>query len=94
MTNVVVVKQKRIVVTPSNTQTGIDVTKPITVRNTVGYQAQNFRLDHLNDVVEGSNPASGDTLVYDATNDKYVVKKLSVNDLDGDILVNLDGGTF
>lgn len=50
----------------------------------------NNRLDRLNDVVEGIDPSNGDTLVYDDTTDTYVVKKLSINDIDGGI----DGGNF
>ena len=40
------------------------------------------RLDTLSDVQETS-PETGDTLVYDATSDRYVVKTM-----------NVDGGTF
>jgi hypothetical protein len=96
MTNVVVVKQKKIVVTNNaNTQEGIDYTRPITVKQTIGYTAQNFRLDHLNDVVEG-NPAAGDTLVYNSNNDTYEVKKLALSEINIDvpIVTDLDGGSF
>jgi hypothetical protein len=41
-------------------------------------------LHSLLDVVE-SNPASGDTLVYNSTTHKYEVKP---------VLANIDGGTF
>jgi len=47
-------------------------------------------LNELTDVVETA-PESGQTLVYDATVDKYIVKKLTTADLD---LTSLDGGTF
>jgi hypothetical protein len=95
MTNVVVVKQKKVVVTTNaNTQQGIDYTNPIAVRQTVGYTAQNFRLDHLNDVVEGSHPVAGDTLVYNSSNDTYEVKKLALSEIEQDISLDIDGGTF
>ena len=94
MTNVVVVKQKKIVITQnSNTQMGLDTTNPITIKNTIGYNAQSFRLDHLNDVVE-QNPVAGDTLVYDASNDKYIVKRLNLSDVNIDVAVDIDGGSF
>lgn len=92
MTNVVVVKQKKVVVTNNaNTQQGIDYVRPITIKNTLGFSTQSNRLDKLNDVVEAS-PTEGDTLVYDAANDKYVVKKLALSEIDIDVA--LDGGTF
>lgn len=96
MTNVVVAKQKRVVVTTNaNTQQGIDYTHPLTVKQTVGYTSQNFRLDHLNDVVEGS-PVAGDTLVYNANNDTYEVKKLALSNIEIDVplTTDVDGGTF
>ena len=48
------------------------------------------RLDNLIDVVE-SNPANGDTLVYNSTTDKYVVQALSIN---SNNITEVDGGTF
>lgn len=60
---------------------------PITLVNDVGGQN---RLDGLLDVYEGASPADGSTLVYDAAQDKYIVKKLPVDDIDG----NFDGGSF
>ena len=41
------------------------------------------RLDTLSDVIEGPRPKDGQTLVYNSTNDKYIV-----DDID------LDGGEF
>lgn len=63
----------------------------ITVKNqviTVSSSGAN-RLDELQDVVE-SNPQEGDTLVYNASTDKYEVQRLNLTDVDGP----LDGGTF
>lgn len=48
------------------------------------------RLDRLKDVEEGLLPSDGSTLVYDQETDKYEVKKLQIEDIDGD----LDGGSF
>lgn len=47
------------------------------------------RLDNLNDVVS-SGEVSGAVPVYDATTDKYIVKKIDLSNVTGD----LDGGTF
>lgn len=47
------------------------------------------RLDTLADVVEQA-PEDNSTLVYDVETDKYIVKKLSLGDVNGD----LDGGSF
>ena len=48
------------------------------------------RLDHLQDVVEGPDPAVGSTLVYNKDTDKYEVHRLEFTDVDGP----LDGGDF
>lgn len=49
------------------------------------------RLDQLNDVEEGTSPEDGATLAYDEFQDKYIVRKLTIGDIDE---VNLDGGEF
>ena len=60
-----------------------------TLKREIG--ASNYdRLDHLKDVVEGMMPEDGSTLVYDQQTDKYEVKKISIENIDGD----LDGGNF
>lgn len=51
--------------------------------------ASQNRLDNLADVVE-QDPADGSTLVYRASDDKYVVQQLTLDNVTG----NLDGGTF
>lgn len=95
MTNVVVTKQKKIVVTQkANTQGAIDSTYPITVKNTLGFTGVNFRLDKLNDVAEPTSPTSGDTLVYNSANDTYVVTKLSIDNVANVDTLAIDGGTF
>jgi hypothetical protein len=60
-----------------------------TYDNATSGNSQN-RLDGLVDVYEGGDPEDGSTLVYDKTNDKYIVRKLPVGDIDG----NFDGGSF
>lgn len=47
------------------------------------------RLDQLADVVE-SSPANNSTLVYRSSDDKYVVRQLTLEDLGGSV----DGGSF
>ena len=95
MTNGVVTRQKKIVVTQkANTQQAIDSTYPITIKNTVGFNQLNFRLDRLNDVYEPNNVANGHTLVYNSANDTYLVQQLNIADV-GDVdILNIDGGTF
>lgn len=47
------------------------------------------RLDRLDDVVE-SSPTDGSTLVYRASDDKYIVQQITFDNVSG----NLDGGIF
>lgn len=47
------------------------------------------RLDQLADVVE-SSPADNSTLVYRSSDDKYIVRQLTLEDLGGAV----DGGSF
>jgi hypothetical protein len=95
MTNVVVTRQKKVVVTQkANTQQAIDSSYPITIKNTVGFNQLNFRLDRLNDVYEPPAPSNGHTLVYNSANDTYVVQQLEIGDVGGVDVLNIDGGTF
>lgn len=41
--------------------------------------------------VDASDPDEGETLVYDATLDKYIVKAITV---DSNNVTNINGGTF
>lgn len=67
-----------------NTSGGqIQASAPVTLRS-----APN-RLDKLDDVIEGT-PEDGSTLVYRASDDKYVVQQLNLSNIGG----NLDGGDF
>jgi hypothetical protein len=61
----------------------IQASAPVTLRSTPN------RLDTLDDVIEGT-PADGSTLVYRASDDKYVVQQLNLSNIGG----NLDGGDF
>ena len=72
-----------------NNSTGvIQTTTPVTIQTNITPPAIS-RLDSLTDVVEES-PQSGDTLVYDSITDTYVVTRLNLQNVIGD----LDGGTF
>jgi hypothetical protein len=59
--------------------------EPVTLRNTTVIT----RLDQCLDV-DATNEANGSILVYNSTNDKYVVQPLDLTQL----AVNLDGGSF
>jgi hypothetical protein len=74
-----------------NSNTGsIQSTTPVTIQTQLSASgAPVNRLDQLIDVTENA-PETGDTLVYNATTDKYVVSRLSLDNVTGD----LDGGTF
>ena len=41
--------------------------------------------------VDATDPDDGETLVYDATTNKYIVKKLQIT---GNDIINIAGGTF
>jgi hypothetical protein len=95
MTNVVVTRQKKVVVTQkANTQQAIDSSYPITIKNTTGFTALNFRIDRLSDVYEPPTVANGHTLVYHSANDTYVVQQLEIGEVGGVDTLNIDGGTF
>lgn len=67
-----------------NTSGGqIQASAPVTLRSTPN------RLDKLDDVIEGT-PQDGSTLVYRASDDKYIVQQLNLSNIGG----NLDGGDF
>lgn len=58
---------------------------PITIQSSINKN----RLDTLVDVV-ASDEVDGGTLVYDSSNDKYIVRKLTLRDVEAE----LDGGEF
>ena len=91
MVNVVVGRKRTIRVSANATAGVIDSTTPVTIKNTPSLTstAASTRIDNLLDV----NPigeTDGATLVYDASLDKYIVKKLDLSNVTGD----LDGGVF
>lgn len=90
MVNVVVTSQKRVKVT-ANAAGAVDTN--VVLRNTTGLAATASRLDKLKDVYEHL-PVSGDTLVYNAANDTYVVQQLSIENVANVDVLGLDGGTF
>jgi len=65
---------------------------PVEIGNRIRSSITAGRLDSLADVVEIS-PANNSTLVYNSDTDKYVVKKLDLDDVI-DSLSELDGGQF
>jgi hypothetical protein len=89
--NVVVGRKRDIQVSANATAGSVSTNRnPVTLKNvpTISTGGTN-RLDSLNDVV-ASGEISGAVPVYDAATDKYVVQKLDLNNVIGD----LDGGTF
>jgi hypothetical protein len=67
-------------------------TSPIQIGSRIQNSIAGGRLDTLSDVVEQS-PANNSTLVYNAETDKYIVKRLDLDDVI-DTLDDLDGGQF
>lgn len=57
---------------------------------TVNLNATSAKLSGLNDV-SAQNPQDGNTLVYDANTQLYVVRELTSSDIE---INNLDAGTF
>jgi hypothetical protein len=90
MVNVIVARKRTVQVSTNATAGIIDTTTPVTLKNIPLGVGVN-RLDKLTDV-DASFETDNATLVYNSILDKYIVKKLEFNDLDGDIEV--DGGTF
>jgi hypothetical protein len=81
MTNVIIAK--------INNNRTINSNAPVVLKNVTNAVGGVSRLDHLLDVVPTGETA-GATLVYDSDTDKYIVKKLDLADVTG----NLDGGIF
>jgi hypothetical protein len=89
MTNVVVARKRNVQVSANATAGIIDTSVPVTIKNNPSITSGISRLDKLTDVV-ANNESNGATLVYDASTDKYIVQKLDISNVIGD----LDGGTF
>jgi hypothetical protein len=88
MTNVIVSRNRTIKVSSGGTAGIVDSITPVVLKNVTNAAGIN-RLDHLLDV-DASHEVENATLVYDQNTDKYIVKKLDLADVTG----NLDGGTF
>lgn len=88
MTNVVVSRKRTVHISANNTAGVIDTSSPVVLKNNPVMGAAT-RLDKLTDVV-ANNEINGATLVYDASTDTYVVQRLDLSNVTGD----LDGGTF
>lgn len=90
MVNVIVGRKRTIRVSANATAGVIDSVVPVTIKNTPVIQGgASTRIDKMLDV-DPAGETNGATLVYQASTDKYIVKKLDLADVTGD----LDGGTF
>jgi hypothetical protein len=90
MVNVVVSRKRTVQISANATAGIIDTTTPVVLKNNpVVVTGGVTRLDKLTDV-SANNEINGATLVYNAENDTYVVQKLDLSNVTGD----LDGGTF
>lgn len=88
MVNVVVSRKRTIQIAANATAGIIDTTTPVVIKNNP-VMGGVTRLDKLTDVAANTE-INGATLVYNAANDTYVVQKLDISNVTGD----LDGGTF
>lgn len=86
MTNVVVVKKRTLNVNAASSV--LDSHNPVTLKNYPPITGAN-RIDRMLDV-DTSSEANGATLVYDSSNDRYIVKQLDLSEVTG----VLDGGEF
>ena len=72
----------------TNTGGVLQSSTPITLKNQI---TEINSIEDIKDVAE-VEVVAGSTLVYNPVNDKYEVKKITQEDISGDI--NLDGGEF
>jgi hypothetical protein len=89
MVNVVVSRRRNIKVSSNSTAGVIDTTVPVTLKNVPIISNGIDTIDEMHDV-NLTQRNDGSTLVYDEPSDTYVVKKIDFGDIVGD----LDGGTF
>jgi hypothetical protein len=89
MVNVVVGRKRTVQISTNATAGIIDTTTPVVLKNNPILGGGVSRLDRLTDVAANTE-VNGATLVYNAANDTYVVQKLDLSNVTGD----LDGGTF
>lgn len=90
--NIVVVRKREVQVSTNATAGVIDSNNPVSIKNnptlyTAGGGVD--KLTHLIDV-DAVIKVEGDTLVYQANTNMYVVKQLDLNYVTGEV----DGGTF
>jgi hypothetical protein len=81
---------KAVKITVNSSASFFNSSNPVVIKNnpTIASGAAT-RLDNLTDV-DATSETDKATLVYDSTQDKYIVKQLEFSDISGD----LDGGTF
>jgi hypothetical protein len=89
MVNVVVGRKRTVQISTNATAGIIDTTTPVVLKNNPSIGGGVSRLDKLTDVAANTE-INGATLVYNSANDTYVVQKLDLSNVTGD----LDGGTF
>jgi hypothetical protein len=89
MVNVVVGRKRTVQISTNATAGIIDTTTPVVLKNNPLTSGGVSRLDKLTDVAANTE-INGATLVYNSANDTYVVQKLDLANVTGD----LDGGTF
>ena len=89
--NVALKKHRTVNVVATKKTTGvINSSQPVTLKNVPTLNGSDVaRLDSLADVVP-TGETEGAVPVYHAATDRYIVKKLDLSDVTGD----LDGGTF
>lgn len=89
MTNVLVSRKRNINVTLNQVGSIIEPVAPVSLQISPTLGTTKSRLDKLDDVVP-TGETNGASLVYDAATDKYIVEKINLANVVGD----LDGGEF
>lgn len=85
--NAKIVRTSRFVVKVNAENDRLSTSTPITLKNQV---SEINSIEDINDVSE-VDVTSGSTLVYNANNDLYEIRKISTQDLGQ---LDIDGGTF
>lgn len=80
-----IVQNTNMVARVNTTGDSLSAAKPVTLKNQI---SEIRSIEDFGDVQE-VNVVDGATLIYNATNDKYEVRPLEIEDLG-----NIDGGTF
>ncbi len=76
------------IVKVNNTGGVLTAQSPITLKNQIN---EINSIEDIRDVSE-IDVTDGDTIVYNASNDKYEIKHIQIEQVEG--IINLDGGTF